>query len=286
MAKHKKRRRAARIATPPPSASWKRRLARGFRLVLTGFVPLTFLIGVWIYWQPESESHPLVPGLGIEAECAIAPEVKMAARIIDAETYRVTLLFGDLKELSCTELKIRAPTDLLDVIQLHDMKDFSLDSMREARQPFTNFRLTRNALGQPVLNIPVATLGSEPFNIELALRGVIQDSFEKFRLLIPNGMDIQGEPKLSTRPRVVLYSILVPSRFDTLEVMPQSTARKRQMGFEVLFFNAAEFSEVDVLFLDRRRDTWKTIFNIFAAAVATSLIATFISKWTQDSKGS
>ena len=210
----------------------------------------------------------------------------MTAQIMDAESYRIGLGFGDLRQLSCTELKITAPADLLGVIQLHDMKDVSPASMREARQPFTDFRLTRNALGQPVLNIPTAALGSEPFNIELALRGVIQDSFEKFRLLIPGGMDIHGEAKLPTKPRIVLYSIVVPSRFDTLEVMPQATARKRQMGFEVLFFNGAEFSEVDILFLDRLRDTWKTIFNIFAAAVATSLVATYISKWAQDSKGS
>jgi len=129
-------------------------------------------------------------------------------------------------------------------------------------------------------------LGSEPFTLELVLKGIIQDTFEKFRLLIPNGVEIDRERRLSTKPRIALYSIAVPSRFDTLDVMPQAVSRKRQMGAEFLFFNAAELSEVDILFLDRIRDTWKTVFNVFAAAVAMSVLATTISRLTQESKGS
>lgn len=286
MAKRRKRRSVTRKAASGPSSSWKRRLAYLPKFVLTGFVPITLLVGAWIYWPREAPS--LVPGLNLEAECVTAPEVKMTAQVTDTEVYRIGLNFGDLRQLSCTELKIIAPAELIDVIQLHDIKDLSHlspESMRGARQPFRNFHFTRNALGQPVLDIPAAAmLGSEPFTLELVLRGIIQDTFEKFRLLIPNGVEIDRERRLPIKPHIALYSIAVPSRFDTLDVMPQAVSRKRQMGAEFLFFNAAELSEVDILFLDRMRDTWKTVFNVFAAAVAMSVLATTISRLTQGSR--
>jgi hypothetical protein len=216
----------------------------------------------------------------------MTPEIRMTAQITGIEAYRIGLDFGDLRRFACTALKIVVPADLINVIQLHNLQAFSPEAMREARRPFTNFRRTRNRLQQPVLHIPTAMLGSEPFMLELLLRGIIQDSFEKFRLLIPKAINIDREPQLSIQPRVMLNSIAVSSQYDTLDVTPQAHSRTRQLGTEILYFNAAEFSEINILFLDRVRDTWKTVFNVFALAVAMSVLATTISSLTQSSKDS
>lgn len=284
MARRRKPRQVVRKAKPAPASARTRRFVPYLKLLLKGFVPVTVLVGIWIYWPRDA--RPFVPGLGIEAECAMAPEIKMFAQITDTEAYQIILDFGDLSQFSCTELKIVVPADLISVVQLRDIQGFTPEAMRVARRSFTNFRLTRNVLQQPVLSIPTARLGSKPFALELLLRGIIQDSFEKFRLLIPKGVNIDREPKLSIQPRVALYSIAISSRFDTLDVMPQPTSRRRQLGTEILFFNAAALSEINILFLDRVRDTWKTVFNAFALAVAMSVLAATISSLTQSSKGS
>jgi len=208
----------------------------------------------------------------------------MTVQIKGTNDYRIALNFGDLRQLSCTELKIVVPADLVDVTQLHNIRDISPEALRSARRPFNNYYLTRNELQQPVLKIPTAMLGSEPFALELSLSGIIQDSFERFRLLIPKAGHIYGEPKLSTQPRVELGSIAISSRFDMLTSEPHPAFQKREFGPEILFFNA-ELSEINILFLDRVRETWKMIFDVFVLAVIASLLASAIWSVIQRSKG-
>jgi len=283
MPKHSKPQSHARKATPAPAHTRARRSIHYLKLLLKGFVPVTLLIGAWIYWPRDA--RPFVPGLGIEAECSMSPEISINAKITDTKAYQIDLDFGDLSRFSCTELKIVVPMDLIDVIQVHDIPDVSPEAMRKARTPFTNFRLHRNSLQQPVLNISTPALGSEPFILELLVRGIISVSFDKFRLLIPKAIDIYGEPKLSIHPRVTIDSIVIPPQFDTLNVTPKVVSRTLQMSWEILSFKSAEFSEINILFLDRARNTLKAVFNAFALAVAMSVLAATISRLSQSSKG-
>lgn len=91
---------------------------------------------------------------------------------------------------------------------------------------------------------------------------------------------------LCFRPEAGRLGTIAPPRWKALDVTPQASSRKRNLVIEVLYFNAAELSEINILFLDRVPDTWKAVFNAFALAVAMSVLAATISSLTQSSKRS
>jgi len=253
---------------------------RFLKAVLRTFVPLTFIAGAWIYWPRNG--HPFVPGLGIQAQCSVAPDVNMNAQVIDAVDYRIGLNFGDVGGLGCTQLRIVAPSRLLDVVQLHDVRGFSSESLGNVRRRFTKFALSTNALGQPVLSIPVSAIGPDPFIIELELEGVVQESFEDYRMLIPKALEIDREENLSRTARVLVESVVVPAKFESVDISPPPVKRTRQFGgFELLYFGGIELSEISVLLVDRARKTWKEVFVTFALATAMSVLAAGISKATE-----
>jgi hypothetical protein len=256
--------RGKKAVPPAPVPERSSLTVRCFRGVLITFVLVAFLVGAGIYWPREAPT--LVSGLGVDAQCSVTPEVKVNASVVDAKVYRIDLTFGNLRPLECTQIRITVPGTLIGVIQIH-MSEISPEELKKARVPFTNFTLSKNIFGQAVLVISAAALNSEPLMIELNIRGLIQDSFEKFRLLIPAAITIHGDSNAFSKARLKLYSIVIPDEFDIVNINPSASSQQRQVRREFLNFDGKEFPEIDILLLDRTRDTWKSVFNVFAAAI-------------------
>ena len=92
----------------------------------------------------------------------------------------------------------------------------------------------------------------------------------------------QKKERTGNSIQLTLASVAVPAKFDVLDVNPSPIARNRQLGSaELLYFGNPRFSEVSVLLLSRMRDLLKTIYNLFALAIACSVIAAAISSRTQ-----
>ena len=281
MAKQKKLHSPVRPKEPPTLVPSPKNIVYYGKMLLKAFVPLTLLIGIWIYWPRDS--RPFVPGIGIEAQCSMVPEIRMTVQVIDDDKYRIALNFGNLSQLGCSQLKIAVPADVINIIQLRGMKNLSAEEIYNSRRPFKDYTLTRTSLHQPILNISTDELRSEPFIIEMTLKGMIPVSFDRFRLLIPTAVVVDGEPKYS-KVRVVLDSILILKKFDTIDVSPPASARKLQFGHEILYFDGVVLSEINILLIDRTLETWKSVFNAFALATAMSVLAAGISNSIRKAK--
>lgn len=269
-------------STPKPTSFFDKKVVRFLVFLLKSFVPMVVLVGIWIYWPRTT--HPFVPGFGIEAECSTTIEVSMAVQIISTDEYRIVLDFGDLNRLGCTRLKIIIPSELISVIRLKNVKNVTEEALKNSRQEFTNFKHTRNTFGQSIVEIPVTMFSKENSMFEFQIKGILAESFEKFRLLLPKTFANNTETKLSGKVRINLASIAIPSQFEILDAIPPASSRLRQLGPEFLYFGGKEMSEINILLIDRSRENWKNIFNIFVLAIATSVIAAGISKLTQAQK--
>jgi hypothetical protein len=133
----------------------------------------------------------------------------------------------------------------------------------------------------------------------MRFNGIIQEAFEKFTFLLPNAATTKEFTELSAdkavtsnlperpiRIKLKLLSVTVAPEFEVLDVEPSTTKRGRQLGIEFLYFGGGDLSELRVRFLSRTLDLWKTIYNIFALAISTSIIATVISTVSQSSSRS
>jgi hypothetical protein len=250
-------------------------------LSLRGFVPLTLLTGAWIYY-PRGASH-LMPGIGVSTDCASPPSVSIATTAVDETTYEVHLQIGGLS--ACKMIKLRAPPQSYDFILVRDMADFPppeqmAKALRDARTPLPIRGNALNVLGQRVLTLDLDAVASASFAVEMRIDGIIADSFEKYRLLIPRSMAIEPSSSATKDVELTIGTVQVLSAFDILDVSPTPIGRRRQFGPEILYFGDSKLSELNVLLLSRQRDLIKNVFNAFALAIAASVIAATISSLT------
>jgi hypothetical protein len=245
------------------------------------FVPITLLVGGWIYWP--SNARPFVPGIGINVDCSTPPKVSLSAMILDLTTYRVNLSFENSDK--CKTIRLTIPPRTRDLTLVRDWQAFPKPedfnkAVRESRITLPILGSTPNVLGQGIVFLDMDAIGRGHFAVEMLVDGLIADSFEKFRLLIPQSVAIDGDTPGMQTVRMTIGTIEVTSEFDILDANPLND-RRRQIGPEIIYFNEAKFSELNVLLLSRSRDLWKNIYNIFALAITTSVIAAAVSSLIQ-----
>jgi hypothetical protein len=209
--------------------------------------------------------------------------VSIAATVADETTYKVHLQFGGLS--GCKTIELRAPPQSYDFTLVRDMADFPAPeqmakALRDARTPLPVRGNALNVLGQRVLTLDMDAIAGASFAVEMRVDGIIADSFEKYRLLIPRSMAIEPSSSATKDVQLTIGTVQVLSAFDILDVSPTPIGRRRQFGPEILYFGEAKLSELNMLLLSRWRDLIKNVYNAFALAIAASVIAATISSLT------
>lgn len=273
-------------AAPPPTTLKVATTRRTFRayaaLCLRGFVPLTLLLGAWIY-SPRP-AGVLSPGMGVIGDCPSEPNADLSVQILDGTTYKVYLSIGQTDQ--CKSIQLITPPNSHHFVLARELEEMpSAENMaralRDARTPLPVHETAINLLGQQILTINLEAIGHTPFTIEMLVDGITAIAFEKYRLLLPKRIAVDGDPAGGREIPLMLSSAVVPSGFDALEVSPSPSALRRQIGPEMIYFGNPKLDELNIVLLSRSRDMWKNVYTAAALAVAASVIAAWISSFTQ-----
>lgn len=252
-----------------------------WRWVGLSAVVATFLVGGWIYYPRDA--RPLVPGIGVAANCATPLKPRMSLQLVDASTYLAFLTFGAVDMSACRRLVLVSPPGLLSAKRVKSAPLAQLDGDPGTRTPLPVAETTENAFHQTRLEVDLGAIGSTPLAVELAIEGAVPVSFDRTRLLLPKDFSApEGASRLAAAP-IAVDSILVPASLDLLQVRPDNARRSRQLGAELLTFGGTELSEIDLLLSSRTRAQWKTVYITVAFAIALSVVAGVITSYVQKS---
>lgn len=287
MARSKRRTRGRIRKKNPPQYQSKsdifskiRFISYKLKLLAIGLITAIILTGVWVY-HPR-EARPLVAGIDVHTNCPTIPETRMSVQILDEEIYAISLSIINIDVSLCKKLEILSPKKLISILEIRSIGDLnSPRDFEKSRYSLPIRNITTNTFMQRVIDIDTSSLDKGPLVIELRIDGIVSDSFEKFRLIIPKSITVGDDTKETHAALINLDSILIPAVFDVLEASPEPTSRMRQLGPEISFFGGEQLSEINVLLVSRTRELWKTIYNIVALAIAMSVVAGLITTLIQ-----
>ena len=245
-----------------------RRLIQIIGVVLGLFV---MILGVWIYY-PRTSLYE-ADGLAIETDCISSPKASFSIQVLSNYVYDIIYLIEDLQKLNCHKIRLIVPNRII------SLQYIGSDYLRK-QFPTKSLSLVRSDLNQPVIDIDLGHLAEPPTQILLTIGDVRQDSFEKFRVEIPNAK--AGLDDGLVRTPLHLWAVILQSDFEFTSIYPEPKTRTRQPGFEIAAYPQDELSEIDAQFTSPFRDYIKTFYNTIVIAIAASVVASWIySKLSQ-----